>query len=53
MSDLVVTTVKIDKKLPNKIQLANIRHEEKTGNKRHVYEFISQAIEEKLKREKV
>lgn len=51
MSNTIITTVRIDKSLPNKIQLANIKYEAKTGNKRHMYEFITEAIEAKLKSE--
>lgn len=51
MSNTIITTVRIDKSLPNKIQLANINYEAKSGKKRHMYEFITEAIEAKLKAE--
>ena len=51
--NLIVTSIKIDKRLPNKIQLANIYFEEKNGTKRTSYQFISEAISEKLKKEGV
>ena len=51
MSNLIVTSIKVDKSIPNRIQLANINFETKTGQKRHVYEFISEAIMEKLAKE--
>lgn len=46
-----ITSIKMDKTLPNKIQLANVFHEQKKGSKRTVYEFINEAIEAKLKQE--
>lgn len=51
--NLIVTSIKIDKRLPNKIQLANIYFEDKNGIKRTSYQFISEAIIEKLKKEGV
>lgn len=47
----VVTTIKVAKSIPNRIQLANINFEEKTGKKRTVYTFIEEAIHAKLKEE--
>jgi hypothetical protein len=49
--NLIVTSIKIDKRLPNKVQLANIYFEQKNGIKRTSYQFISEAIIEKLKKE--
>jgi hypothetical protein len=46
-----ITSIKMDKSLPNKIQLANVYYEQKKGSKRTVYEFINEAIAAKLKEE--
>lgn len=47
----IVTSIKINKKYPNLIQLANIHFEEKTGKKRTAYSFIEEAIASKLRKE--
>lgn len=48
---LKITSIKIDSRLPNRIQEANIKHERKTGTKRTMYEFYSQAVKDLLKKE--
>ena len=49
----VVTSIRVSKDLPNRIQLANIIYEQKTGKKRTVYEFYCEAVTQLLKKENV